>query len=185
MGQPPPVLRRRLGRLLIDGLFVTLIHEPSCPPLFATWLWIYSGYSLSTTCPEKPEPVPLYYAAARLRFHDLAEHLIAEHPEHINPRGGVEVTPMHVAALKGHADIFSLLLEHGTDLEGRGAYNGTPLHRASVSGEVEAGQSLLDRGADINALRNNSRTPLSLAAVNKHVEFVRMLLKRGARIDEY
>jgi ankyrin repeat protein len=74
---------------------------------------------MSTACPEKPAAVPLYYAA-RLGFRDLAEHLIAEHPEHVNARGGNDVTPMHVAARAGHADILSLLLEHGADLEGQG-----------------------------------------------------------------
>ncbi len=54
-------------------------------PYFATWLWIYDedgwGHSMSTEHPKKPDVVPLYYAA-RLGFRDLAEHLIAEHPEH-------------------------------------------------------------------------------------------------------
>jgi hypothetical protein len=61
------------------------------------------------------------------------------------------VTPMHVAASAGHADILSLLLEHGADVDGRGIIGATPLHRASRRGKLEAGQCLLDRGADINA----------------------------------
>jgi hypothetical protein len=40
---------------------------------------------MSTMFPEKPEVVPLYYAA-RFEFRDLAEQLIAEHPEHVNAR---------------------------------------------------------------------------------------------------
>ena len=155
-------------------------------PHFATWLWVYNEdrpyRSMSTMCPDKTEAVPLYYAAM-LGFRDLAEHLIAEHPEHVNARGGDQVTPMHVAASAGQSNIFSLLLEHGADLEGRGKYGGTPLHRASSSGKVEAGQSLLDHGADINAQEEDGWTPLFPAAINGHVEFVRMLFKRGARID--
>ena len=155
-------------------------------PHFATWLWVYNEdrpfYSMSTMCPEKPKAVPLYYAAM-LGFRDLAEHLIAGHPKHVNARCGVQGTPMHVAASAGHPNILSLLLEHGADLEGRGRYGGTPLHRASSSGKVEAGQSLLDRGADINAQEEDGWTPLILAAMNRNVEFVRMLLERGASID--
>ena len=59
-------------------------------PHFATWLWIYNedrdddpGYTRSTMFSKKPETFPLYYAA-RLGFRDLAEHLIAKHPEHVN-----------------------------------------------------------------------------------------------------
>ena len=155
-------------------------------PHFATWLWVYNtdrrGRSLDTMCPKKPEAVPLYYAA-RLGFRDLAEYLIAKYPEHVNARGGHEMTPMHAAAMAGHANILSLLLEHGADLEGCGIYNGTPLHRASVYGKLEAGQTLLDRGADINVRDKTDWTPLLSVAINGHAEFARMLLKRGARID--
>ena len=155
-------------------------------PHFATWLWIFDEDdeegSMSTKCPKKPEAVPLYYAA-RLGFRDLTEHLIAEHPEHVNARGGSEVTPMHAAALAGHADILSLLLEHNADVDGRGNFGQTPLHRASWNGNVEAGQCLLDHGADINARNNRDWTPLFPAAVEEHVEFARMLLERGASIN--
>jgi hypothetical protein len=73
-------------------------------PSFATWLWIYNederGRSMTTMHPSKPEAVPLYYAAL-LGFRDLAEHLIAGHPEHVRTRGGFQVTPIHAAALAG------------------------------------------------------------------------------------
>jgi hypothetical protein len=151
-------------------------------PHFAAWLWIYKGDFMSTMHPEKPKAVPLYYAA-RIGFRDLAEHLIAEHPEHVNARGEFEVTPMHVAALEGHADILSLLLEHGAHVDGRGRFDSTPLHRASWNGKVEAGQCLLDRGADINAQDQDGWTPLFWTALNDQIELARILLKRGARID--
>jgi Ankyrin repeats (3 copies)/Ankyrin repeat len=159
-------------------------------PHFASWLWVYNedrpspftSPSKPAMCPGKPEAVPLYYAA-RLGFRDLAERLIAEHPEHVNARAGIEVTPTHAAASAGHAGMLSLLLDHGADLEGPGFLNGTPLHRASVYGKLEAGHTLLDRGADIHARDETDRTPLFFAAFNGHVEFFRMLLERGARID--
>ena len=154
-------------------------------PHFATWLWIYDedqDISMSTMRPEKPKAVPLYYAAM-LGFPDLVDHLIAEHPEHVNVTGGAEVTPMHVAARGRHADILSLLLEHGGDVDGLGRDGQTPLHRASWRGRLEAGQYLLDHGADINALSEGSETPLFEAVYYGHVEFARMLLGRGAKPD--
>jgi hypothetical protein len=154
-------------------------------PHFATWLWIYDedqyGSSMRGMRPEKPSTVPLYHAA-RLGFRDLAVHLIAENPEHVNAWGGRGVTPMHVAAREGHADILSVLIEHGADVDVRKTGE-TPLHHASRYGKVEAGQCLLDRGADINARNNSDWTALDLAAIVDRVEFARMLLKRGARID--
>src|SRR6267154_19070 len=156
---------------------------------FSTWLWIYNeekpaweGRSMTTARPEKPEAVPLYYAA-RLGFRDLAEHLIAMRPEHVNARGGDEGTPIHVAALAGHANMLSLLTEHGADVNGLGECGETPLHRASMKAKLEAGQFLLDRGADIDARNGVDGTALICAAYLGHVEFARMLLERGALVD--
>jgi Ankyrin repeats (3 copies) len=155
-------------------------------PHFATWLWIYNedglGRPMPTARPEKPEAVPLYYAA-RLGFCDLVEHLIAEHPEHVNARGGDEMTPMHAAASAGHANILSLLTEHGADVNGRGVRDGTPLHRASANAKLEVGQFLLDHGANIDARGDVDDTALICAAFRGRVEFARMLLERGAPID--
>ena len=157
-------------------------------PHFATWLWIYNedqvGRSMITMSPEKPEAVPLYYAAM-LGFRDLSEHLIAKHPEYMHARGGGVVTPLHVAARAGYTDVLSLLLEHGADMEGRDGYGVTPLYRASWCGKLEAGRFLLDCGADINARGNTGATPLSGALHRGHVEFARMLLKRGASITTH
>lgn len=139
---------------------------------------------MSTSCPEKPEAVPLYYAAM-LGFRDLAEHLIVEHPEHVNAKGGEEGTPTHAAAAAGHVDTLSLLFEHGADLEGRNRYVATPLHQASRNGKINAEQYLLDRGANIHVRDNIDFTPLFWAVNNGHVEPVRMLLERGANANSF
>ena len=156
-------------------------------PHFATWLWIYNedreGDSMFTKCPEKPEAVPLYYAA-RFGFCDLAKHLIAEHPEHVNVQGGRRGTPMHAAARAGRADILSLLIEHGAELEGRANFNMTPLHVASGYGKLEAVRCLLDHGADINARDRDDWTVLGWALSEKNnIQVVRLLLERGVDVD--
>ena len=155
---------------------------------FATWLWIYDedrhGHPMFTESPEKPKTAPLFYAAM-FGFRDLAEHLIAKHPEHINTIGQENMTSMHVAARAGHADVLSLLLEHGADVDVQNLYGTTPLYRAARSGKLEAGRLLLDRGADINARGNVGETPLSGALFERRVEFARMLLERGASINTH
>src|SRR5260370_13830224 len=66
-------------------------------PYFATWLWIYDEdkhrwyRSMFTERPEKPAAVPLYYAARPLLRY-VAEHVIAEHPKHLNPTRGLPST---------------------------------------------------------------------------------------------
>ena len=157
-------------------------------PHFAAWVWIYDedqyGRSMSTKYPKKPEAGPLYYVA-RLGFRDLAERLIAKHPEHVNAMGGRDLTPMHVAARAGHADILSLLIEHGADADGQDRLRQTPLDRASRNGKLEAGQCLLDHGANIDAQNTDGWTPLFCAVIYGHVEFARMLLNRGASINTH
>ena len=158
-------------------------------PQFAAWLWIYNGdyqqrqgRSMTTMSPKKPETVPLYYAAM-LGLRDLAEHIITEHPDHVNAKGGREVTPMHVAAGAGHDDILSLLLEHGADLDGKGINGQSPLHRASMHGALKAGKCLLDRGADVNARNVRGWTPLYHAAYFGEVGSTQILLEHGAKVD--
>jgi Ankyrin repeats (3 copies) len=155
-------------------------------PHFATWLWIDENNvertSESTMRPEKPETVPLYHAAL-LGFLDLATHLIAEHPEHVNARNYRRDTAMHRATEGGYTDILSLLLEHGADVDSRGGMGETSLHWASSLGKVSAGKCLLDHGADINARDTDEWTPCMSATSEDHVEFAQMLLERGAVID--
>jgi Ankyrin repeats (3 copies)/Ankyrin repeats (many copies) len=154
-------------------------------PHFSTWLWIYDGKintRMSTMRPEKPGAVPLSHAAW-LGFCDLAAHLIAEHPEHVNARGDWAETAMHAATKGGNADILSLLLKHDADVNSRDDHGATPLHWASYGGKLDIGQCLLDHGADINARDRNDLTPLFDAAREGHVEFAQMLLERGAVID--
>ena len=156
-------------------------------PHFATWLWIYvdeEGRSMPTMWPEKPETTPLYYAAM-FGFHDLAEYLITEHPEHVHARGGREETPMHAAAREGHVDILSLLLERGADVGGHRSVDGlTPLHRALRFGKLKAGQFLLDHGADINARDSHEQTPLFSAITDGNIQVVQFLLEQGADLSD-
>ncbi|KAN0109894.1 Ankyrin repeat-containing domain protein [Russula decolorans] len=139
---------------------------------------------MSTMRPEEPGAVPLYHAA-RLGFGDLAKHLIVEHPDHVNAKGGRLETPMHAAVDAEHANILSLLIEHGADMEGQSEdmYNGTPLHLAAWLGRLGVGQCLLGRGANTSARDNGRDTPLINAVLRGHIEFARMLLEHGAVID--
>ena len=155
-------------------------------PHFATWIWIYNEdqrtVSMTTFRPKKPKVVPLYYAV-RLGVLNMAEHLIAEHPEHVSARGGSQLTPIHAAAQAGHGDILSLLIQHGADVNCWGHLNRTPLFSAMESGRPDTGQILLDHGADIEARDIFDDTALVYATVMGYIEFARMLLERGAMIN--
>jgi ankyrin repeat protein len=153
-------------------------------PHFATWLWIST--LMSTVRPKKPAAVPLYHAA-KLGFRDLAAHLIAEHPEHVNARTDSKNTAIHAAAERGNTDIVLLLLEHDADVDSRAKSGWTPLHLAAQYGTLCVGKCLVDHGADIHARDVDGWTPLfvcvSFARSEEHVEFAQLLLERGAAVD--
>ena len=161
-------------------------------PHFAAWLWVYNedleySRSMRTTFPEKPDAVPLYYAAL-FGLRDFAAHLLAERPEDVDAEGGSEKTPLHASVKGGHFDVSSLLLEHSRNPDIRSRRFRTPLHGIMMPdkgrrGDLEFGRRLLDCGADVNAQDRNNWTPLYLAAWNGRVDFSEMLLDHGAAIN--
>ena len=155
-------------------------------PHFSTWLWVHNEdrpyHSMGMMSPEKPDAVPLYYAAL-LGLDDLTALLLTEHPEYVHAKGGTYVTPLHASAYRGHMDVLSLLVEHFPNLDIKDNDGQTPLHRASYKGHLKIGKLLLDRGADINAHDVLRCIPLYIAAMEGQLEFARMLLQNGAMIN--
>jgi ankyrin repeat protein len=131
----------------------------------------------------KSAAAPIYYAAL-CGFHDLVEHLIAKHPQDVNPDGGYYVRPL-VAALAGeHLRTADLLRHNGADPDIRGRYWRNPLHAAAYAGNFEVVRILIEYGAaDINARDSGGSTPLLLASEGhnfKDGSVLRSLLEHGA-----
>ena len=156
-------------------------------PYFGAWLELYdidkSWYSLGSlyTGSNTPRGSPLYYASL-CGFHDLAVHLVDENPQHVNERGGRNLSPLGAALHNKHFHTAELLHQRGADVEIRDDDH-TLLHFASVNGSVDIGQWLLTHGGDANSREDNLETPLHLAAMNGQLEFVQMLLKHCIIVD--
>ena len=143
----------------------------------ATFYW-FASY-------DKYPATPLYYAAL-CGFHDLVEHLIAEHPQDVNADGGYYVRPI-VAALAGeHFQTADLLRHNGADLHVQGRYDNTPLHPAAGCGNFEVVRKLIGYGADIDARDEDGMTPLFDASDGEYFQdgsILRLLLEHGADIN--
>ena len=125
------------------------------------------------------DPFPLYYASLG-GFCDLAEYLVCKHPEQINARGGLMLTPL-VAALGGkHFKVAELLHRNGADVDVRDITKNTPLRQACNAPDIV--RWLLSHGADVNAQGFNGYTPLQNAAAWGHLQACQVLIEHNADI---
>jgi hypothetical protein len=135
---------------------------------------------------RKAPPVPvgaegdLHRAAWAGEVRQLETRLAAAAPADVNrPEGDSEWTPLHLAAIAGHADAAALLLDRGADPEARGRFDMTPLHWAALAGQTDVVRLLLARGARVDARNLWAMTPLHEAA---NAKTAAALLDAGAEL---
>jgi ankyrin repeat protein len=119
------------------------------------------------------------YVAARVgNIEAVKQHLAAGADVNAMNRGGV--TPLLMAADKGHKEIAELLISKGADVR-RGYV--TPLHRAAYHGHKEIVELLIVAGADVN-VKGSDGTPLDWANRYNHPATAALLLKHGGKTGE-
>ena len=159
----------------MDDLFDT------SKPHFAAWIQVHDIDQdwVHFSSDERQCGSPLYYAAF-CGFYDLAEHLIAKHPEQVNEVGGCIIAPLPAALSRGHFHVADLLHRHGAALDVRGVCDGPPLHAACMGVHIDVIRWLLNHGADANTREERNWTPLHLAAHFARLEVVQVLLDHNA-----
>lgn len=113
-----------------------------------------------------------------------AERLLSAGAD-VNVRSILDVTPLIVASLRGHAPMITLLLEHRADLSEMNEGGYTPFVLAVRSGNLEAVQVYLDAGVDIDGKTESEfhATALMEAAKEGHVAVGELLVANGATLD--
>ncbi|MGZ3274833.1 MAG: ankyrin repeat domain-containing protein [Caulobacteraceae bacterium] len=106
--------------------------------------------------------------------------LLQADPYLVASREDYKLTPLHRAAMAGHADVAAALLGRSAAVDARDYGGGTALHAAAAHGRRDAAVVLLDGGADPNAADEEGHTPLHAAARAGHVATAAVLLARGA-----
>jgi ankyrin repeat protein len=129
-------------------------------------------------------PVPLVYAAF-CGLYDIAEHLIAKHPQHVNPVVRTAATPLGVALGRRELRIAQLLYDHGADVNIRSDSKWTLLHAATVQSEARTNtvEWLLNHGAKVNAQGKDDTTALHLAVRRGDMDVVQMLMGHKAKTN--
>lgn len=90
------------------------------------------------------------------------------------------VTPLHLAAIHGHAEIALALIKAGADVGATDNDGRTALHFAALSGQTDIVLALVKAGADVGAKDSADSTPLHWAASGGNIETIHALIKAGA-----
>ncbi|OQR91334.1 hypothetical protein ACHHYP_04777 [Achlya hypogyna] len=79
-----------------------------------------------------------------------------------------DMTPLMLAAFKGHAALCDVLLDHNADVFAENEEGNTALHFACREGRVHATYVLLQAGADMDMPNVDDETPFDVAAPHLH-----------------
>lgn len=96
------------------------------------------------------------------------------------------ITPLMIAAQKGHIAIVDMLLrlenDHAVSINAKAAghQSVSALYLAAQNGKTNVVELLLRNGADLNITADKEVTPLMAAATKGHEKIVRLLLHYGA-----
>ncbi len=136
-----------------------------------------------------PNPIPpsshplssLFYAVMAgdaTRTHELLQR----NPALADAYSPTGMTPLHLAAHFGHADVAEVLLAFGANIEARTRtrLGNTPLHVAVLTEEIAVARVLLEHGAAVTAHNAHGWDPLHVAALHGNVALTRLLLEHGA-----
>ena len=131
----------------------------------------------STTTVEK---APQIHRASADGQAESGKQALTDDPSLVGSRDGSGYTPLHHAAIGGHAEVVEVLLEGGAKLDSIGSRGETALFLASSAGNAEVVELLAKAGADPNKASADGKTPLHKAAMAGNAEVVEVLLAAGA-----
>ncbi|XP_048247528.1 uncharacterized protein LOC124148073 [Haliotis rufescens] len=110
----------------------------------------------------------------------IVQHLLSE--SNINQRGMNGMTPIMVAAVKGHESVFDFLESKGADLSLADTTGNSLLNLACWGGNMTIVQHLLP-DSNINQRGRNGSTPIMVAAVFGHKSVFDFLESEGADLS--
>ena len=91
------------------------------------------------------------------------------------------LTPLHLAASLGYADIANTLIKNRAEINSSSSLGGdTPLHLAASGNHHQVVQLLLEQGAAVNLPNVDGKTSLMYAAAKGYQDIAQLLLSHGA-----
>jgi len=110
--------------------------------------------------------------------------LLNSHPELVESRNSMGLTPLHVAVMHSQLEIAELLLANGADVNARDPRQKTPLILAMFTyNHDKMVRLLLAKGAGVNLTDGSSMTALAYAAQLGQVEDAKILIANDGNIN--
>ncbi len=146
------------------------------------------GESQQSATSVKQQPKPLSEAdkallkAANRRNIIYVKRALVDGAD-VNAKNHIRLTPLHIAADRGHKEVVALLIDKGADVNAMGGEGETPLHKAALVGHNEVVELLIAKGADLSA-KSWGETPLDSAIRIGQTETADLLRKHGSKTNE-
>ena len=108
------------------------------------------------------------------------KELLKLNPEQVNVGDYDKNTPLHLAAMHGHADAVEFLLENGANVNATNSVDMTALHLAAKQGYIGVVNVLLRYEPNLDIEDSRGWTPLNWAEKTDHEEIAKLLRENGA-----
>ena len=95
---------------------------------------------------------------------------------HKNPGNEDGLTPLHLAALKGHFEVCKFIMKLLTNKNPRDKNGWTPLHCVARGGNTKIYKLIMQNLVDKNPGCNNGVTPLHMASYYGHLEIIELIM---------
>ena len=107
--------------------------------------------------------------------------LAATSVDHVLKKNGA--TPLHVAAVEGHADVIKQLIAARCNVDPQAKIGHTPLHCAAGYGHAVVTKQLIAARCRVDIQDKDGCTPFFIAAQQGHADIVEQLINARCKID--
>lgn len=168
---------RKQDRLKLTCMFRCIVHSQ----VHLIKLLVLGGFDVNAS---DERGCSALWHAADLNNYEMVKTMLLSKSADVNKTDNTQLTPLHIAAMKGNVKMTSLLIQRGADVDKTQLRGSTPLILACRTGNFDTIRLLLLNGADPNHVGKNGHNVISTALQSTtDVRVPEMLLSCGALVD--